>query len=168
MSQIGSATQFPWFDIEVIGGNAPVTATGATQWSSSNSVPNNIYYASGNVGIGTNTPTFTLDISGNVRSTGQMNAPSFFSTSDYRIKSNIKLINQTVDELKPIEYDLLGGSHDMGFLAHEVQEIFPFLVSGIKDDTQYQSINYNGFIALLVKEIQKLKQRVDILEQNQK
>jgi len=32
-----------------------------------------------------------------------------------------------------VEYDLSGGTHDMGFLAHEVQDIFPFLVNGKKD-----------------------------------
>jgi hypothetical protein len=45
----------------------------------------------------------------------------------------------------------------MGFLAHEVQEIFPFLVEGEKDGKQIQSLNYNGFIALLVKEVKDLK-----------
>jgi hypothetical protein len=40
-----------------------------------------------------------------------------------------------------------------------VQEIFPFLVHGEKDDSQLQSLNYNGFIALLVKEIQELKKK---------
>jgi hypothetical protein len=57
-----------------------------------------------------------------------------------------------------------GEGHDMGFLAHEVQEIFPFLVSGEKDGERNQSLNYNGFIALLVKEIQDLKKRISILE----
>jgi flagellar biosynthesis chaperone FliJ len=45
----------------------------------------------------------------------------------------------------------------MGFFAHEVQEIFPFLVTGEKDGEHMQSMNYNGFIALLVKEVQDLK-----------
>jgi hypothetical protein len=45
----------------------------------------------------------------------------------------------------------------MGFIAHEVQEIFPFLVTGVKDGEEKQTLNYNGFIALLVKEVQDLK-----------
>ena len=69
--------------------------------------------------------------------------------------------------MKPIEYDLLGGKHDMGFLAHEVQEIFPFLVTGEKDGEKTQSLNYNGLIAVLVKEIQELKKdRNKLMEQN--
>ena len=54
--------------------------------------------------------------------------------------------------------------HDIGFIAHEVQEIFPFLVNGIKDGPQNQSLNYIGLIGLLVKEIQELKDTVTELE----
>ena len=37
-------------------------------------------------------------------------------------------------------------------------------ISGEKDGKNMQTINYNGFIALLVKEIQDLKKRVIDLE----
>ena len=53
----------------------------------------------------------------------------------------------------------------MGFIAHEVQEIFPFLVTGEKDGKDTQTVNYNGFIALLVKEIQQLKTKINVLKQ---
>jgi hypothetical protein len=93
-----------------------------------------------------------------VPSTGQLTAITFNATSDYRMKQNVyPLTNKIIDSLNPVEYDLSGGKHDMGFLAHEVQEIFPFLVSGEKDGENMQSLNYNGFIALLVKEVQVLK-----------
>jgi hypothetical protein len=89
------------------------------------------------------------------------------TTSDYRVKENPILLNETffVDSLKPMFYkNKISNKEDMGFLAHEVQEIFPFLVNGEKDGKEFQSLNYNGFIALLVKEMQELKQRVYILE----
>jgi hypothetical protein len=54
----------------------------------------------------------------------------------------------------------------MGFIAHELQEQFPSLVSGEKDDKDYQSVNYTGLIALLVKEIQDLKKEVRDLKSN--
>jgi hypothetical protein len=38
-----------------------------------------------------------------------------------------------------------------------VQEYFPFLVSGVKDGPEIQSINYTGLIGVLTKEIQELK-----------
>jgi hypothetical protein len=78
------------------------------------------------------------------------------------MKNNIQILTESksIDVLNPVEYDLPGGLHDMGFLAHEVQEIFPFLVSGVKDGPKMQSLNYNGFIALLVKEIKDIKKRL--------
>ena len=100
---------------------------------------------------------------------GSMQAGTFNATSDYRIKNNVQRLesNKTIDLLNPVEYDLSGGKHDMGFVAHEVQEIFPFLVTGEKDGKDMQSINYNGFIALLVKEVQDLKkENKDLREKN--
>ena len=98
---------------------------------------------------------------------GILKAESFNATSDYRLKTNIKPLksNNVIDLLHPIEYDLSGGKHNMGFLAHEVQEIFPFLVDGEKDSKDIQSINYNGFIALLVKEVQDLKKENKVLQE---
>jgi hypothetical protein len=52
----------------------------------------------------------------------------------------------------------------MGFIAHELQEKYPFLVSGEKDGPENQSVNYIGLIALLVKEIQELKERMETVE----
>jgi hypothetical protein len=105
---------------------------------------------------------------------GQMNAVSFNAFSDYRVKRNIEPLptNFTIDALRPVHYDISGGEgHDMGFIAHEVKEQFSFLVSGEKDGERMQSLNYNGFIALLVKEVQdlkkenrELKERMDRIE----
>jgi len=97
---------------------------------------------------------------GSYSNLGVMSAYSFNASSDYRIKNNVKNITDdfSIDKLRPVHYDMSGGEmHDMGFLAHEVQEIFPFLVSGEKDGIEMQKMNYNGFIALLVKEVQDLK-----------
>ena len=124
---------------------------------------------SGNVGIGTDVPLFRLDVqsgtSGTIRASGQITGASFNTPSDYRIKQNVQVLTKTVDLLKPIEYDISGERHDMGFLAHEVQEIFPFLVNGEKDGDQLQSINYTGFISLLVKEVQDLKKENKLLRE---
>ena len=42
---------------------------------------------------------------------------------------------------------------------------YPFLVEGQKDGDNMQSVNYIGLIGVLIKEIQELKKRVAILEQ---
>jgi hypothetical protein len=111
----------------------------------------------GNVNIGKN-----ITIGGNLYAVN-IEAYTFNATSDYRVKENPILLNDSfyVDDLKPIFYkNTLSNREDMGFLAHEVQEIFPFLVSGEKDGTDYQSVNYIGIIALLVKEMQEVKKKL--------
>jgi hypothetical protein len=92
---------------------------------------------------------------------GYVQATTFNSTSDYRIKTNVEEIEAVVDNLRPVKYtNTITGNQDMGFIAHEVQELFPFLVSGEKDGPQNQAINYTGLIPLLVKEVRELKQQV--------
>jgi hypothetical protein len=88
--------------------------------------------------------------------------------SDYRIKRDAKPLDSSynIDLLKPIHYvNTISNKEDMGFFAHELQEIYPYLVDGEKDGSKTQSINYIGLIAVLVKEIQSLKKRVSDLEQ---
>ena len=90
--------------------------------------------------------------------------------SDYRMKSNIVHLNNTsfsIDSLNPVFYFNENiKKNDIGFIAHELQEHFPFLVNGEKDGETYQSVNYNGLIGLLVQEIQLLKKKVAQLEQS--
>jgi len=97
---------------------------------------------------------------------GIIKATQFNTTSDYRIKENpIPLTHQsasnyTIDYLTPYQYqNKLSNQLNIGLIAHEVQEYFPFLVSGNKDDPAYQSVNYIGFIPLLIHEIKLLKER---------
>jgi hypothetical protein len=100
-----------------------------------------------------------------------LTAAAFYPTSDYRIKDNVLDLDEeyTLDNLKPVQYDnKLTGQHDIGFIAHEVQEKYPFLVNGSKDDDlQNQSLNYIGLIGLLVKETKELKKRVRSLEKKE-
>ena len=73
--------------------------------------------------------------------------------------------NFVVDNLKPVSYiNKITNKKDIGFIAHEVQNIYPELVIGYKDDKIYQSINYTGLIPILIREIKELKQRILNLE----
>ena len=67
--------------------------------------------------------------------------------------------------VKPVHYtNIVTHKHDIGFLAHELQNEFPYLVSGEEDGPETQALNYQGLIGVLVKEIQELKKRVLFLE----
>jgi hypothetical protein len=106
---------------------------------------------------------------GTITATGQISAASFNSGSDYRIKENVTKLDSSfnVDNLNPVTYiNKNMGKQDIGFIAHEVQEIYPFLVNGEKDGEETQSLNYIGLIGILTKELQDLKKRVKELENN--
>ena len=114
------------------------------------------------VGIGTTNPQYRLDVNGNV------NATTYNSSSDYRIKENVTQLDSKfiVDKLNPVTYfNTKSEKQDIGLIAHELQEIYPELVNGVKDGEQLQSVNYIGLIPILIKEIQVLKERVKILEE---
>jgi hypothetical protein len=49
---------------------------------------------------------------------------------------------------------------EYGFIAHEVQDVFPEMVEGDKDGEEYQSINYVGLIPIMVHEIKQLKEEI--------
>ncbi len=133
--------------------------TGISYW-----IPNgsSIYYISGNVGIGTSSPSSALEVSGTVSAT------SFNSLSDYRIKQEVKPLDTTytIDKLRPVIYrNILNEKEDMGLIAHELQEVYPFLVNGEKDGAKHQSINYTSLIALLIKEMQEMKEKMQEMKE---
>jgi hypothetical protein len=71
----------------------------------------------------------------------------------------------TIDNLKPVTYlNNKTEKQDIGLIAHELQEVYPFLVTGEKDGENLQSVNYTGLIAILIKEIQELKKEVNVLK----
>jgi Chaperone of endosialidase len=115
----------------------------------------------------TSTTDGALIVSGGVGIAKSCYALTFNSSSDYRIKEDVTELNDefNIDKLRPVTYTNKNTKkQDIGFIAHEIQEEFPYLVSGEKDGEQMQSINYIGLIGVLVKEIQELKKRVHILE----
>jgi hypothetical protein len=92
-------------------------------------------------------------------------AGAFTQSSDYRLKEEVTLLDDSwcIDALKPCSYTVKCDGKTVkqtGFLAHELQEVFPHLVTNEKDGDEMQSINYTGLIAILVKEIQNLKSEV--------
>jgi hypothetical protein len=119
--------------------------------------------STGEVGIQTNPSTsYALSVGGTVYA-----STSFSTGSDYRIKDNVEPIDSryTTENLRPVTYiNKISGKQDIGLIAHELQEEYPFLVTGEKDGVEMQSVNYNGLIGILIKEIQDLKARVSCLE----
>ena len=75
---------------------------------------------------------------GSIKSTGT--ATSYITSSDYRLKENVTLIQgagDIVKAMRPVTYTYKSdGSWMDGFLAHELQELHPRAVTGSKDAMQ--------------------------------
>ena len=116
----------------------------------------------GGVGIGK-----SLYVASNASIGNTVTALSFNAKSDYRIKEGIQDLDMSynVDNIRPVKYkNKIMQKDDIGFIAHELQNIYPFLVTGKKDDPILQTINYNGIIGILVKEVQNLKKEIQELK----
>jgi len=96
-----------------------------------------------------------------------LTAGSFSTSSDYRIKTDISQLDETItlDNLRPVKYlQTLINKPQYGLIAHELQEYYPDLVVGKKDGKEWQKVNYTGLIALLINEIKQLKRELTELE----
>ena len=110
---------------------------------------------------------------GNV--TSNAGGVSFNSISDYRLKENIVEMTGALDrvsQLKPSQYNLKNHKDNTveGFIAHELQEVYPQAVSGEKDkvndkgEPEYQFVDNSKLVPLLVCAIQELKKEIEILK----
>ena len=112
-----------------------------------------------------------VNVLGELDITGSISAHAFNSTSDYRIKDNITTLDNTfvVDNLRPVTYlNNITKKTDIGVVAHELQEEYPYLVSGEKDGMQLQSVNYIGIIGILINEIKEIKNVLEKIKNNNK
>jgi hypothetical protein len=91
---------------------------------------------------------------------------TYFSASDYRIKSDIQPIKNPLTkllQLKPCTYTFTETQQPgEGFIAHEIQEIIPTAVSGHKDEIDQennpviQGVDYSKLTPLLTAAVQEL------------
>jgi photosystem II stability/assembly factor-like uncharacterized protein len=94
---------------------------------------------------------------------GAVTASSFNVKTDYPNKENIKSLDEkfVIDNLYPVTFiNTKSGKQDIGLIADELQEIYPFLVTGEKDGKESQSINYTGIIGILINEVKDLKREL--------
>lgn len=111
---------------------------------------------------------------------------TIFNPSDKNLKENIEPIYDALSKLKklkPMTYNYieskkinLSREDQFGFIAQELEEIFPNLISVVKkpvtDDNynvteyfEYKTINYLGLIAILTSSIQELALEVERLKE---
>ena len=98
----------------------------------------------------------------------------YATSSDYRLKENVVGFNDgigTVKQLRPVRYNWIeSGNEDIGFIAHEVQAVFPNAVGGEKDaineDGQIlpQTYDPSKLVPLLTAALQEAIAKIETLE----
>jgi hypothetical protein len=152
---VGIGTSSPAQKLDVVGGSAGVTASGALfnllnlKDSVDQSGATFIQFANsagGNIG--------------NINRVGTTNAVIYNTTSDQRLKSNIEDANPVLDKLMNVkvrQFDwTIGDLHqDAGFIAQELAPVLSGIVSEGKTEEDYWQLDYSRLTPYLVKAIQE-------------
>jgi fibronectin-binding autotransporter adhesin len=130
----------------------------------------------GNVGIGNSNNTYQLEVGSSsitgvvarfVNSTGTCDinptTTALSCSSDERLKKNITNLDGTILDrilaLRPVTYNWNSESNTAsmhnGFIAQEVEELFPDLVS-TDPNTDLKALNYMGLIPYTIKAVQEM------------
>jgi hypothetical protein len=126
--------------------------------------------------LGTDGAVMTFDKGtstvGSISVTGS--ATAYNTSSDYRLKKDVQPMTNALEKisyLKPVTYKWkVDDSNSQGFIAHELQEVFPEAVVGKKDEVdedgkpRYQGMDSSFLVATLVKAIQELKEELELLK----
>lgn len=125
-------------------------------------------YFSGNVGIGTSSPNAKLEIAGAVSSTGIIVTGDISYTgvitdiSDRRKKHDIQRLADSLEamlKLQPVSFRMNDRPDrvEYGFIAQDIEKIYPILVDTGSDPSATKSLNYIGLMAPIVRSVQQLK-----------
>jgi len=163
----------------------PIIDTIGAQWTYSSS-NTNVYHL-GSVGIGTTSPEYSLDVRGFVHTSvggyTQTGSENWIIQSDRRIKENIVKASyeKCLENIKKIElynfnfkenYVNTNDRNQLGFIAQEVQEVYPKAVIVRPDDRIEDLLTVNttqikytlyGAVKSLIDKVENLEMRVDKL-----
>jgi hypothetical protein len=98
---------------------------------------------------------------------------AYNTSSDYRLKENLKPINGLEKLSKINVYDFKWKDSDLrmdGVLAHELQEIIPYAVQGEKDAIDKdgnilpQGVDYSKLVPIMIKAIQEQQSQIEALK----
>ncbi len=149
----------------------------------------------GKVGIGTESPGYKLDVAGDAKiSSGSLgvgvnpnatdgrgdfsNDVVAYSTSDKRLKENIKPLDSALDKvlkISGVEFDwkelteeekkTIHGNegHDVGVIAQEIEEVLPEVVT--TRESGYKAVKYEKIVPLLIEAIKEQQQQINQLEE---
>jgi hypothetical protein len=123
------------------------------------------------VGINMNTdPGYALHVTGEIFATSDITAFGTGAVSDAKYKENVQVVSDglsKIKELRPVNFfwscnvynENRRGTRDVGFIAQEVNEVFPLLVrrfNAPNESTETLGIAYDKISPYIVKAIQEM------------
>ena len=94
---------------------------------------------------------------GDLRVTGTARATKFTTTSDERLKKNIRRIEdplQVIAAIEGVKFNWISdGTDDVGLIAQDVERCLP---EAVQETNDIKSVNYNGVVGLLVESVKEL------------
>ena len=127
-------------------------------------------YHSGNVGIGTTSPSYKLHVNGTAYSTGKAGA-----LSDKRHKNTVQDLDYGLTEilqLRPVSFvwndekitdDGMKGVQ-LGLIAQEVEKVLPEVVLTQEDEAKTKAIKYSALIPPMIEAIKQQQQQIAELQ----
>ena len=120
--------------------------------------------SNGRLGIGNESPTEALDVTGNIKASQTVSAADFNTTSDVTLKTDISTIENAVELISSIRGVRFTWKErltpSLGVIAQEVEAVIPELVT----DGNPKQVNYNGLIGVLVESVKELNTQVNDLK----
>jgi hypothetical protein len=124
----------------------------------------------GFIGMGTIAPSVRLHVSGDII------ANSIAGSSDARFKTNVRSISSPLEKVKSLRgvyfnWDQksfpnkdFSDKTELGFIAQEVENVLPEVVSKDNSPEEYRSVKYDKVVALLVEAIKEQQKQIDSLK----
>ena len=122
------------------------------------------------VSIGNVTANYKLDVTGDIRASGNVYATHFDNVSDIKLKTNVTSLQDSlaiIQQLNPVSFNWRDtGQKSYGLIAQELEQVLPDLVhyqqaEGIK------TVSYVQLIAFLIDAVKQQQKQIDLLNNQQ-
>ena len=118
--------------------------------------------SAGNVGIGTTSPAYKLEVNGAIYASGDV-----LAFSDISVKTNIRPIENALEKVlnsRGVVYDRIDteDKDNIGFIAQELEVNFPELVTENPNGTK--AVKYQNAVAVLFEAIKEQQKQIDELK----
>jgi hypothetical protein len=88
---------------------------------------------------------------------------TYSTSSDYRLKQDYKDYSglELVNKIKTYDYEWKSDkTRGYGVIAHELQSVINYAVTGVKDGKEMQGVDYSKIVPVLIKAIQELNDKI--------